>query len=379
MDKENIQYLSDFLFVMLSLCFWWFNTLPCWCCHYLFFHTFTLISRRWCDNGENTNSQKKHSKKANFKSFIVGVQSQRWSVWDHWVMLCFKTLSGKSQHHPDLPIPRSVLHAMYTVCMYLNCVWFLHQRGFLPLLPYCSVSNQCTSHDCIPGRWWVGYASSNTWKNVQVWVSPDRGSTHWGSPTAFILLWPWAAEGSVQHTGPLLVSCVHYSVAGESSPFLLLSASCSLEIAKVAAKPECKSEPCAAIFSPFLPDLPELVAWTTGGVHPGHRVPAPGPGCWFCWAQPCLVFLALPASSRLQHPAGGSGTLLRAWGQSGRESHELSPGTPSPLLELGLHAALYPPRYVGLGSEFGGEPGGAGADWAAPSSLSLGFTHPLLS
>lgn len=187
------------------------------------------------------------------------------------------------------------------------------------------------------------------------------------------------AEGSVQHTGPLLVSCVHYIVAGESSPFLLLSVSCSLEIAKVAAKPECKSEPCTAISSPFLPDLPELVAWTTGGVHPGQRVPAPGPGCWFCWAQPCLVFLGLPASSRLQHPARGSGTLLRVWGQSGRGSHELSPGTPSPLLELGLHAALAPPRYVGLGSEFGGEPGGAGADWAAPSSLSLGFTHPLLS
>lgn len=49
-------------------------------------------------------------------------------------------------------------------------------------------------------------------------------------------------KGQVQHTGPLLVSCVHYSVAGKSSPFLLLSAFCSLEIAKIAAKPECRSE-----------------------------------------------------------------------------------------------------------------------------------------
>lgn len=62
-------------------------------------------------------------------------------------------------------------------------------------------------------------------------------------------------EGQVQHTGPHLVSCVHYSGASESLPFLLLSASCSLEIAKVAAKPECKSEALHCLFQSFPPQL----------------------------------------------------------------------------------------------------------------------------
>lgn len=62
-------------------------------------------------------------------------------------------------------------------------------------------------------------------------------------------------KGQVQqHTGPLLVSCVHYSVAGKSLPFLLLSPSCSLEIAKVAAKPECRSEAlhCHSVLSSLI-------------------------------------------------------------------------------------------------------------------------------
>lgn len=39
----------------------------------------------------------KGSKNANFKSFSVGLHSQRWNVWDHWVMLCSKMLSRKGK------------------------------------------------------------------------------------------------------------------------------------------------------------------------------------------------------------------------------------------------------------------------------------------
>lgn len=226
--------------------------------------------------------------------------------------------------------------------------------------------------------WWVGYASSNTWMHIQgSSVSSDTEAAP--QPSSCCGHGPAEGSGAAAHRAPpcflCTLQCGRQVLALPFTISLLLSGN-----SKGCSKAWMQVRSPALPFRPFLPDLPELPAWTTGKVLPGgQRVPGPGPACWLCWAQPCFVFLPFPTSPGLQHPVGGSGTFLRAWGHSGRESHELSPGTPSPFLELGLHAAFTPRRYVGLGSGSGGEPHGTGAGWAAPSSLSLGFAHPLLS
>ena len=125
-------------------------------------------------------------------------------------------------------------------------------------------------------------------------------------------------------------------------------------------------KPCAAVPQPFLPELlPQLPAWTAGSVPPGgQRLPATGPGCWFCWAQPCRGFSPLPVS------AGGSGTFPRGRGRVGWASGAAMRGLSSPRprsWSWGCAPPSLPPgmRVLALGAE--GEPHGGrdGAGWAA--------------
>lgn len=268
-------------------------------------------------------------------------------------------LSGKIQHHPDLPLSPAVLHAMYIMCMYLDCLCLL-STCFLPLLSYLScpqplhfswmhpwqvVGRICREEhvDACPGFLWVSSG----------WESSTEGAPQHSSCCGH---GPAEGSGAAHRAPPCFLCTLQCGRQVLALPFticLLLSGNskgCSKAWMQVRSP-----------VLPFLPDLPELPAWTAGRIlSGGQRVPAPSSGCWFCWAQPCLVFLPFPNWSRLQHPARGSGTFLRAWGQSGRESHELPPGTPSPLLELGLHAALAPPRYGDLHWVWRGAPWGWG-------------------
>lgn len=144
-------------------------------------------------------------------------------------------------------------------------------------------------------------------------VSSDWGSSTLRQPHSIHLAVDMGQQKvQVQHTGPLLVSCVHYSVAGESSPFLLLSASCSLEIAKVAAKaasqkPECKLEALPLPFPAFPP-------WSSRAASLDHRKSPPRTACPCSWSW-LLVLLgpALPCLLASPHFFWAAASCWRQW------------------------------------------------------------------
>lgn len=171
---------------------------------------------------------------------------------------------------------------------------------------------------------------------------------------------------------PLLSSCVRYSAAGKSLPFFLLSASHSLEIAKVAAKPECEPEALCCHSLSFPPWFPPGAA----SLDCGNSLPRSTSPCSWPWvlvlpgpALPCLV--SSPCLGRTVALCRRQQDLSKGPGASKLDKqggHARPHRTPAPLLELGLCATLTTPRYVGLGS---GCAGGASWGWGW-----LGSGHP---
>lgn len=166
--------------------------------------------------------------------------------------------------------------------------------------------------------------------------------------------------------GPLLSSCVHYSGAGESSPFFLLPVSGALEIAKAAAKPECEPEALRCHSPSFPPWSPSRAAGLGCGNAPPRRAASPrswprllvllGPALPRHLASPRLGWAAAPWRRQQDFSEGPGPSRLDKRGNHARPLH-----VPAPLVELGLRVTLASTRYVGPG----GEPRGAGAGWAA--------------
>lgn len=185
--------------------------------------------------------------------------------------------------------------------------------------------------------------------------------------------WKPLQKGQVWPTcGPLPSFCVHYSWLYEPSPFfLLLSASHSLEIAKVAAQPECKPGALPCCSSSFLPWHSPQSCWFA-------RQSIPQEGSVPRALLPGLPGLALP--SPLSHP--GQPATLSGWGHARQPCTVslplgLAPGAgavyhPRPHHQVGGHGFLVqgePMRMELTGFRLGGR-------WVV--SLVLGFAVPLL-